>query len=193
MWGELLLCSSFFRNLTKSSYCVSYFFLLLRTLYLISSYSETVAGGCPTLVLLKRENNAKRGCLCRKIMPCPSYSHMQDRSFFFKDSNQSGTWLLFLPLETPLFALQSLETWLSLLQGQLGTTGFEHWHFTGIIMSMASGVTRSGWDTRTCLLWAIKLKRRASFFCPVLSGAERSLIDEKGLAQTVSRIWQTVL
>lgn len=84
MWGELLLCSSFFRNLTKSSYCVSYFFLLLRTLYLISSYSETVAGGCPTLVLLKRENNAKRGCLCRKIMPCPSYSHMQDRSFFFQ-------------------------------------------------------------------------------------------------------------
>lgn len=35
MWGEVLLCSSFFRNLTKSSYCVSYFFLLLRTLYFI--------------------------------------------------------------------------------------------------------------------------------------------------------------
>lgn len=50
-----------------------------------------------------------------------------------------------------------------------------------------------GWDTHTCLLWAIKLKRRASFFCPVLSGTERSLTDEKGLAQTVSRIWQTVL
>lgn len=169
MWGELLLCSSFFRNLTKSSYCVSYFFLLLRTLYLISSYSETVAGGCPTLVLLKRENNAKRGCLCRKIMPCPSYSHMQDRSFFFKDSNQSGTWLLFLPLETPLFALQSLETWLSLLQGQLGTTGFEHWHFTGIIMSMASGMTHSGVGHTYVPAVGNKVEEKGQFLlpCPV--------------------------
>lgn len=81
MWGEPLLCSSFFRNLTKSHYCVSYFFLLLITLYFISSYTTTVAGGCPTLVLLKRENDAKGGRPWRQIMPCPSCSHMQDRFF----------------------------------------------------------------------------------------------------------------
>lgn len=44
-----------------------------------------------------------------------------------------------------------------------------------------------------CLQWAIKLKGRVSFFCPVLSGAEQSLMDEKGFAWKVSRIWQTVL
>lgn len=116
MWGELLLCSSFFRNLTKSSYCVSYFFLLLRTLYFISSYSETVAGGWPTLVLWKRENNAKRGCPWRKMMPCSSCSHMQDR-FFFQGQQPVRNMTAVLPLETHLFSLQSLETWLSLLQG----------------------------------------------------------------------------
>lgn len=100
MWGELLLCSSFCRKLTKSSYCVSYFFLLLRTLYFISSYSETVAGSCPTLVLLKRENNAKRGCPWRTIMPC---SHMQVRFFFSRTATSQEHDCCSCPWKQPSF------------------------------------------------------------------------------------------
>lgn len=113
--------------------------------------------------------------------------------FFFKDSNQSGTWLLFLPLETPLFALQSLESWLWLLQGYLGFNWFwalafqRNYYVNGQWPDILRG------ETRMCLQWAIKLQGRASFLCPVLSGAEQSLMDEKGFAWKASRIWQMVL
>lgn len=143
MWGELLLCSSFFRNLTKSSYCVSYFFLLLRTLYFISSYSETVAGGWPTLVLWKRENNAKRGCPWRKMMPCSSCSHMQDR-FFFQGQQPVRNMTAVLALgNTPLFLTVFGNLAFTTARVAGDSTGFEHWHFKGIIMSMASGLTFS--------------------------------------------------
>lgn len=105
MWGELL-CSFFFKTLTKSCYCVSYFFLLLITLYFISSYRATVAGGYPTLVLLKRENNAKRGCPKREIMPCPSCSHVQDR--FFQAQQPVGTTTAVLALGNPLLCIASI-------------------------------------------------------------------------------------
>lgn len=130
MWGELLLCSSFFRNLTKSRYCVSYFFLLLITLYFISSYAATVAGGCPTLVLLKKGKQYKERMSLEGDHALPQLlTHA--RQIFFKHMRQSGTRLLFVPLETPLFALQVF--------GNLASTtarvvrdfaGFEHWHFT---------------------------------------------------------------
>lgn len=98
MWGEMLLCSSFSRRLAEFLYCASHFFLSLITPYFISSQWVTVVGSFPTLVLLERENNAKRGCPWRQTMPCPSCSHMQDR--FFEHNSQPGCRLL-------LFALQA--------------------------------------------------------------------------------------
>lgn len=129
MWEELLLCSSFFRDLIKSHYCVTYFFLLLITLYFISSYTATVAGGCPTIVLLKRENNAKRGCPQREIMPCPSCSHMQD--IFFQAQQPSGNDCHLCPWKNPLFALQVFGNSVSNIARVVEDfTVCEHWHCT---------------------------------------------------------------
>lgn len=187
MWEELLLCSSFFRNLTKSSYCLSYFFLLLRTLYFISSYSETVAGGCPTLVLLKRENNAKRGCPWRKIMPCPA-AHTCKTDFFSRTATSQEHDCCSCPCKHPFLPCSLWKLGFHYCKGSWGL----YW-FWALVFQRPVAWHTQGWDTCTCLQWAIKLKRRASFFCSVLSEAEQSLMDEKKLARTVSRIWQTVL
>lgn len=145
MWEELLLCSSFFRNLTKSHYCSIYFFLLLITLYFISSYTATVAGSCPTIVLLKRENNAKRGCPQREIMPCPSCSHMQD--IFFQAQQPVGNDCHLCPWKNPSLPCKYLATLLLILWGLLRTLLVLS---TGIapeclmVCSMTQGVTHSG-------------------------------------------------
>lgn len=152
MWGQLLLCSSLFRNLIKSHYCASYFFLLLITLYFISSYTAAVAGSCPTLVLLKRENNAKRGCPRREIMPCPSCSHMQDRFIFFQAQQPVGNVTVIHALgNTPFLVLSSgiSPEWAH----QWSVVGCRVWH-------------HQSWDTCTYPHGVMKFEEKGQFLPP---------------------------
>lgn len=141
MWGELPLYSSFFRNLTKSCYCASYFFsCIINTIFLFILHSDSCRR-LPNTCTLKKAQQCKE-----RVSPEGDHALLQllthARQFFSSTTAGREHNCCSCPWKHPS-ALQvfgnSASTTARVVRGY---TGFKQWHFTWMTVSMVSGVAQ---------------------------------------------------